>query len=393
MKNLLKSLNMKNPLVIILFIVILSIILYKLLNKSSFNTKEQYINKDCRTNTNFSNINSTRFSLKSDGLYGCSNGNYLHFYINSESGGVSNVLQDISYSSAEDDINVCGVKVITDNKDLFIYNPDKSTTEQCLVANIDYQKSPTENSVLYIDCSSGNSNISGYEYLGKGLITEMGFQRMIDSNFRKIAEVNKYCLDDNLITQDFTELQKCLSDAKSGESNISVVGDCFRTHGSSIIQEISGNYADTWTNFKPFKINDHANGLNLADGELRTSEYINDFFNDDWTVTDSSANAFNKQITDYETTSAELDETKLDYTSTFMLYIFLTIVLVIAVILAILTMTNPDIVSAEMVIGYVIFISLITYFLYGRQKVEKNISNQLFKGENMVSNVLSKFAL
>ena len=388
---------MKNPLVIILIIVILSIILYKLLNKSSFNTKEQYINKDCRTNTNFSNINSTRFSEKRDGLYGCSNGDYLYFYINSESGGVSNVLQDISYSSAEDDINVCGVKVNTDNKDLFIYNPDKSKTEQCLVANIDYQKSPTENSVLYIDCSSGNSNISGYEYLGKGLITEMGFQKMIDSNFRKIAEVNKYCLDDNRITQDFTELQQCLRDAKSGESNISAVGDCFNTHGSSIIQEISGNYQDTWSNFKPFKINTNTNanantnGLNLKyDSD---NVYINDFFNDDWTVTDSSANAFNKQLANYETTSAELDETKLDYTSTFMLYIFLTIVLVIALILAILTMTNPDIVSAEIVIGYVIFISLITYFLYGRQKVEKNVSNELFKGDNMVANVLSKFSL
>ena len=225
----------------------------------------------------------------------------------------------------------------------------------------------------------------------------MGFQRMIDSNFRKIAEVNKYCLDDNRITQDFTELQQCLRDAKSGESNISAVGDCFNTHGSSIIQEISGNYQDTWSNFKPFKINTNTNanantnGLNLKyDSD---NVYINDFFNDDWTVTDSSANAFNKQLANYETTSAELDETKLDYTSTFMLYIFLTIVLVIAVILAILTMTNPDIVSAEIVIGYVIFISLITYFLYGQQKVEKNVSNELFKGDNMVANVFSKFSL
>ena len=71
-----------------------------------------------------------------------------------------------------------------------------------------------------------------------------------------------------------------------------------------------------------------------------------------------SANVFKN----YELTMAEYEDKKLDYTSNYLVYIFLTLVTLIAVILLVLSITNPDIVSVELVIGYVILITAIVFF-------------------------------
>ena len=89
------------------------------------------------------------------------------------------------------------------------------------------------------------------------------------------------------------------------------------------------------------------------------SQYINDF------IKFIDAPEYPQKIigeASYNTTLAEFEDTKLDYKSNYLISIFLTLVVVIAIILIILSVTNPDIISAELIIGFVILIAAIVFF-------------------------------
>lgn len=401
MKTLLKSLkslkSLKTENIIVICVIIISIVIilntfynsYKLPNDPNI---ESYINKNCKLNANFSNINASYFSQKTDGLYGCNNDitanidGELHFYINSTVD-VSHVLTDISINNNISTESLCGTIAKQYGSDLFYYN---STSNQCTLGNINYTTPASDTSVLYVICltPTATTAISGYTHLGKGLFTKSGYDTMLANNFSKITEVNKYCLGNSIITDNLTDISSCINDASN---NIEAIGICISTYGNNIIGEISGNYQSTWDEFKPFKVSSGTDNLQL-DYNQDTSDYINDFSGANWTITEETKLKYDNDIASYETTKGEFENTQLAYTSSFFLYMFLTIVLIIAVILAILSMTNPDIVSIEIIIGYVLFISLITYFLYGRQRIETTVSNQLFRGNNSLANTLSKFA-
>ena len=371
--------------IIALFIIGYMVLTRYFMGSSSYKT-EPYISSACKVNATLPNIDGNLFTQKyygSETLYGCNNSldesladAKMNFYIYN-----SDIFTDVSQISRITDISTCVEKTIAGNRDFFAFD---SANRKCFMANIDYSVASTDENVLYISCvgdSDLNKDITGLHYLGQGLITEKGYGKIENHNFSRIAQLNKYCIDDIRIDTNFSNLQTCLQEADSSDNKLAAAGDCFRIHGSSIIGEISANYADTWSNFKSFQIG-------TIDG---SSNYNRDFIDDDWIVPHSSMTDTQDLVARNQTLTADLDETGLDYTSNFMLYIFLTVVLVIAFVLAILSMTNPDIVSAEIIIAYVIFIMLITYFLYGRQRIEKNIDRNVSYGGNIIADTLSKF--
>ena len=396
LKNIEKFFKSSYMLSIIAVLIIGYMVLSRYFMDSSSHKTEPYISSACKVNATLPNIDGNIFSKKhygSETLYGCNNSldesladAKMNFYIyNSGSSSAtldfSSIFTDVSQISGITDISTCVEKTIAGNRDFFAFD---SANSKCFMANIDYSVASTDENVLYISCvgdSDLNKDISGLHYLGQGLITEKGYGKIENHNFSRIAQLNKYCIDDKHIDTNFSNLQTCLQEADSSDNKLAAAGDCFRIHGSSIIGEISANYADTWSNFKSFQIG-------TIDG---SSNYNRDFIYDDWIVPHSSMTDTQDLVARNQTLTADLDETGLDYTSNFMLYIFLTVVLVIAFVLAILSMTNPDIVSAEIIIAYVIFIMLITYFLYGRQRIEKNIDRDVSYGGNIIADTLSKF--
>ena len=400
MKNIEKFFKRTYMLPIIAVFIIGYMVLSRYFMGSSSYKTEPYISSACKVNSTLPNIDGNLFTQKyygSERLYGCNNSldesladANMNFYIynNSSSSSsssatldVSGIFTDVSQISVITDISTCVEKTIAGNKDFFAFD---SANSKCYMANIDYSVTSTDANVLYISCVGDSNlitNISGLHYLGQGLITEKGYGLIKNHNYSRIAQLNKYCIDDIRIDSEFSKLQTCLQEADSSDNKLAAAGDCFRIHGSSIIGDISSNYGDTWSNFKSFQID-------TIDG---SSNYNRDFINDDWIVPDSSMADTQDLVARNQTLTADLDETGLDYTSNYMLYIFLTIVLVIAFVLAILSMTNPDIVSAEIIIAYVIFIMLITYFLYGRQRIEKNVDRNVSYGGNIIADTLSKF--
>lgn len=386
--------------IIAVFIIGYMVLSRYFMDSSSSHKTEPYISSRCKVNSTLPNIDGNLFTQKyygSETLYGCNNSldesltdANMHFYIyNSGSSSsssanldVSGIFTDVSQISGITDISTCVEKTIAGNRDFFAFD---SVNSKCFMANIDYTVTSTDENVLYISCvgdSDLRTNIKGLHYLGQGFITEKGYGKIENHNFSRIAQLNKYCIDDIRIDTNFSNLQTCLQQADSSDNKLAAVGDCFSIHGDSIIGEISANYADTWGNFKSFQIKGTIDG---------SSNYNKDFIDDEWIVQHSSMTDINDLVAKNQTLTADLDETGLDYTSNYMLYIFLTIVLVIAFVLAILSMTNPDIVSAEIIIAYVIFIMLITYFLYGRQRIEKNVDRNVYYGGNIIADTLSKF--
>ena len=397
MKNIEKFFKRTYMLPIIAVFIIGYMVLSRYFMGSSSHKTEPYISSACKVNSTLPNIDGNLFTQKYYGskrLYGCNNSldesladANMNFYIynngsssSSATLDVSGIFTDVSQISEITDISTCVEKTIAGNKDFFAFDNSK-----CYMANIDYSVTSTDANVLYISCVGDSNlitNISGLHYLGQGLITEKGYGLIKNHNFSRIAQLNKYCIDDIRIDSEFSKLQTCLQEADSNDNKLAAAGDCFRTHGGSIIGEISANYGDTWSNFKSFQTHGTIDG---------SSNYNMDFIDDEWIVPDSRMTDTQDSVAKNQTLTADLDETNLDYTSNFMLYIFLTIVLVIAFVLAILSMTNPDIVSAEIIIVYVIFIMLITYFLYGRQRIEQNVDRNVSYGGNIIADTLSKF--
>ena len=389
MKNIEKFFKRTYMLPIIAVFIIGYMVLSRYFMGSSSHKTEPYISSACKVNATLPNIDGNLFTEKyhgSERLYGCNNSldesladANMNFYIYNN--GSSGIFTDVSLISEIRDISACVEKTIAGNKDFFAFD---SANSNCYMANINYSVTSTDENVLYISCvgdSDLRKDISGLSYLGQGLITEKGYGKIENHNFSRIAQLNKYCIDDIRIDSKFSNLQTCLQEAESSDNKLAAAGDCFRIHGSSIIGEISANYGYTWSNFKSFQIG-------TIDG---SSNYNSEFIDDDWIVPHSSMTDTQDFVSKNQTLTADLDETGLDYTSNFMLYIFLTIVLVIAFVLAILSMTNPDIVSAEIIIVYVIFIMLITYFLYGRQRVEQNVDRNVSYGGNIIADTLYKF--
>lgn len=348
----------KNMCILFLILVIVGIIIYN--NK----ILEPYIFSDCNVNKYFNNLNARMFSTDDNyiKLYGCNHdigalaGTQLNFYTVDTVPYISNILKDTS-NTGFTDFSSCASNVTTAGYDFFVFNDSK-----CTYGDLNYGLTSDVSNLLYINCVSENKpNVGGYKNQGAGLITENGLQKLKDNNFDRLSEVNKYCNDDYNINTDFNSLESCLSTAYKKENvneKITEMGECFSTKGNSIIDSISNNYEYVWNKFIPF------NSVSRADRDidLTNSNYINNFTDDIQFLSDTSIHdLYRSSISGYETTLANFKDTDLDFKSNFLLYLFLIIVIIIAVILVILSITNPDIVTAELVIGYVIFIALILF--------------------------------
>ena len=76
---------------------------------------------------------------------------------------------------------------------------------------------------------------------------------------------------------------------------------------------------------------------------------------------DASLNEVNNNLKEFKNVLAQENETSLETKSTFITYLFFIIILIITSIMIILNFIKPDIVTAEILIGYLIFLVLIIF--------------------------------
>lgn len=379
MKNIKISKNIKNicaskNLLLIILILFATGFIINIIYNDNYNDKfndkynkiiEPYLDSKCLINKDIPKINDKMFELNPNNSvknsYQCNADTYgssqLAFYIyngkhtqyvNQKAGDLFDIIDTPTTTDVSCIIN-------SEGSDFFT-----NTDGECKYYS--FKKSPDfYNSIsgsLYVSCPSNNSyNIDNLMFLGVGEFTGSGYD-LIKTNFNKyITYANPYCLTDetckllldkykqssNSINSE-TVLNDKLKAMKSNESLLTDYTNC-----------INDGNTNLWSN-----LGNYITGDNLTGKDYGDSQYITDFITNVNPPLHSeiSANVFKN----YELIMADYEDKKLDYTSNYLVYIFLTLVTLIAVILLVLSITNPDIVSVELVIGYVILIVAIVFF-------------------------------
>ena len=364
MKNICSS---KNIFLIILIVGVIGYIINNIYNQKYYKYTESYLDSKCLINKDIPRVNEKVFQSNAakGGInsYKCNSETYgssqLAFYIYDGQDGqaVSSVedLFDISTSSYD-------TSCISHSTgwDFYTKNPDSNCKY------FSFNQSPnTYNSIsgsLYISCDSNNSpDISNLKFLGTGEFTQTGYNK-INSNFNNyITYANPYCINDETSKLLLDKTKQSVGDIES-ETKLKDKLQTMKNVGQDMgnyITSIKDNNTQLWKNFDN-PLTDYLIGDNLTGEDYSDSAYIRNFINhiNPPLTAEISSNVFN----DYELTLAEYENTKLDYTSNYLAYIFISLVALIAVILVVLSITNPDIVSVELVIGYVILIVGIVFF-------------------------------
>lgn len=78
-------------------------------------------------------------------------------------------------------------------------------------------------------------------------------------------------------------------------------------------------------------------------------------------LNDASINELDMTLDEYKNTLAQNNESSLQTTSTYIIYLFFILVLIITAIMITLNIIKPDIITAETLIGYIIFLVLIIF--------------------------------
>jgi len=365
-----KNMNMKyicsskNIFLIILIVGVIGYIINNIYNEKYYKNTESYLDSNCLINKDIPRINEKvlQSNAAKGGInsYKCNSETYgssqLAFYIYDGQNGqaVSSVgdLFDISTSSYD-------TSCISHSAgwDFYTKNPDSHHCQY-----FSFNQSPDiYNSIsgsLYISCDSNNSpDISNLKFLGTGEFTQTGYNK-INSNFNNyITYANPYCINDETSKLLLDKTKQSVGDIES-ETTLQDKLQTMKNVGQDMgnyITSIKDNNTQLWSNTGNYFIGDNLTGEDYSD-----SPYITKFI--DHVNAPSHADISSTILDNYELTLAEYENTKLDYTSNYLAYIFISLVALIAVILVVLSITNPDIVSVELVIGYVILIVGIVFF-------------------------------
>ena len=232
------------------------------------------------------------------------------------------------------------------------------------------------NNQLFIKSDSNNCDISKSIFdistdslnpinkLGKGGLTSLGKSKIINDNNNKsyLKVYNPLCIDEyniiyltrkindcsNNCTQYSNDLINAFTDSKN---SLNYIGE---------IEECSGNSTNCFF---------ESSGSLINKLKQKFSES---------TISEISANNISNLDNSYNEILAIEKESSLNTKSTTLQYLILTVIFIISVIMFILNITNPDIITAEILTGYILFIAIIIFITSKFFNVDYGIFNKLF---------------
>jgi hypothetical protein len=379
--------NITNNTIILIILVLIFIFCYLDYKKNYF---ESFLNPGCSSNSSINGINDTDFKATANFnsiFHGCKNPS-TNFYISIS--GSENYLFDISTNPTANTDTSC--QQLADNYtsfDFYTYNNGKCNFyDMCSnIYNTNFK--PDISNLLYITCSNDDiQNLNNnFKSLGPGAFINNSYKKIKDNNFKYVSYANNVCANDLKVNSEFDSLEVCLETANqeiSLNTRLNDICNCFYLHGKQIINTISNDYNDLfYTNIpKNFVTTE-------TSSELSNNEYINNFYDtiEKHTISEASYNLLlNTNITGgssaYQSNLDKNDETHIEYKSTHLRTLFVTIILIITIILVVLSITNPTIISVEILISYVTFIILLIFIGSKYFKLFKEDTNTWKKSIN-----------
>ena len=175
-------------------------------------------------------------------------------------------------------------------------------------------------------------------------------------------------------------LDKRCDDLNSKSVAINNFNDCLMSDGSNCQQYIDDLSIIEDEIQKGIDVGDFDTD---TDGNLQfdDSGYLGGYAQDasQFALPDASLNEVNDNLRELKNVLAQENETSLETKSTFITYLFFIIILIITSIMIILNFIKPDIVTAEILIGYLIFLVLIIFITSNYFNVDYGPLNKFFR--------------
>ena len=211
------------------------------------------------------------------------------------------------------------------------------------------------------DLINHNNDDKSYYKLGFGGFTNSGIDKIRSGLGDFVTVYDPVC--DSMKNQESltNEIYTCINGISQGTSTsetCNTIINNYKTSGDNY-NGILGNIEFTSTT-PDYQCNDRE----CIEQSFEDSNYLGQVFNSfkQNSVSNSSYADFSKNLYNFKMAIAEEQESKMDTTSTYIKYLLLIVIIIITVIMFFLNITNPDIVTAEVLISYIIFLVLLIFF-------------------------------
>lgn len=239
-----------------------------------------------------------------------------------------------------------------------------------ILKNLNIPLPPNNNDISYVGIGFGAFTSRGYDEIRKSsyLDNDDNFLRYYDplcdsqTAFRKYTDAIKSC------NTGIIDGSKTPSECEPLLNNYNLITRNMNTTLGGI--NFTGSLDD----------NTYCNSGNCITQSFNDGNYLGNVFSElsANTITEISYNQYTTNVSNYNESLAKVEESKLKTISTSMIYLLLVVVLIITLIMFFLNVTNSDIITAEILIGYIIFIVIIVFFTSKFFNVDYGVFNQFF---------------
>lgn len=379
----------------IIFLII-SITLFSFICFKKYDLIESHT-ASCSTNNMFTPTKYYNFekitmdNTITSSIYGCSNNKLINFFTKDIDNNKILVEKTIDHDTTTGDnthLEDC-IQNVRNTADIVTINNNKCKAYDLNTRQKDITYTSDSNKIIYkcgtatisdrdiknedlINPASNTSNKENLQTIGSGVFTDKGYKTLkssIDGNIAgALVDYNPVCSYQNSISNAANNLFNC----NPGDEN------CFNDAITTIQDGVTST--DNILNNPKFllaPLDTFFGGTSETTGSGESSEMITDFldrafegdnllnviFNsiNDNTIETNTINEIKDNLGTYKNILAESNESSLNTQSKFLQYLLFLVVLIITVIIIIISITNPDIISSEMLVGYIIFLALVLF--------------------------------
>ena len=254
------------------------------------------------------------------------------------------------------------------------YNIDENAL---VMKSIDISTSSTCETIMksLINYNSETGN-DIYKNIGVGGFTSKGYKYLQTSNNNDVVRYyDPLCDAENAQDSLKTSINNCLANGTQSNEDCDTYLERYTDNAAKVNSILGGvKFNTTGPNYE-------CSGVECIEGAFNNSgNYLGRMYQElsNNTIDEMSYDEYNNSLGDYEISAARQQESGMETDSTYMKYFMLIIVVIMTLIMFFLNMTNPDIVTAEIIIGYIVFLLIILFLTSQYFNVDYGPLNRMF---------------
>ena len=396
---------------IIIVIIIVSYICY-----SNYSLIENYTTA-CSSSTSFPSVNYSLFKPKTTtstppvtyynldptttSSATTSGTPIISYYtqVNDTTSPVNNFIIEISTNSldatvSKNKINECAtIANDQNNADFFAIDSDSNCKTYNLTTNTQNISSDNALIIKNFNIPENSDNIedlinfntgSNYNNIGYGGFTTKAYNYIKNNGFGDFIRVYNPSCDiqnrENNLVDKIIECTNNLRDGGGGQVN-GVSCETLLSEYDTLAENLDTLLGGTkGINFYQTDNYYSCSGEQCISGSFQDGNYLAEVYNHilQNTISDSSYADFSANLYNFKLSSAQQNESGLATISTYIKYLFLIVIIIVTVIMIFMNITNPDVVTAEILISYIIFLVLLIFVTSNYFNVDYGPLNKFF---------------